>query len=64
MEAHSCRPRYGEALKLRSRDTLIDDEHSLCVVWQFLASGREKWTMFGVLDWSPGDTVLEARYVE
>ena len=55
---------YGESLKLRARDTLIDDEHSLCVVWQFFASGREHRTMFGVLDWTPGDTVLEARYLD
>ena len=55
---------YGEALKLRARDTLIDDDHSLCVVWQFHASGQEHRTVFGVLDWAPGDTVLEAKYVD
>lgn len=55
---------YGEALKLRARDTMIDDKHSLCVVWQFQASGQETWTIFGVLDWTPGETVLEARYVD
>jgi len=55
---------YGEACKLRGRDTLIDDQHSLCVVWQFFASSKEQYTVFGVLDWTPGETVLEARYVE
>ena len=55
---------YGEALKLRARDTLIDDRNSLCVVWQFFASGKEQWTVFGVLEWEAGETMLEARYVD
>ncbi|MGI9225912.1 MAG: hypothetical protein ACR2QX_15615 [Woeseiaceae bacterium] len=54
---------YGEAAKIRARDTLIDDEFSLCVVWQFYEGNKECYTTFGVLDWTAGDTVLEARYV-
>ena len=53
---------YGEAFKLRGRETLLDDKHSLCVVWQFFASSKEQYTVFGVLDWTPGDDVLQARY--
>ncbi len=55
---------YGEAAKIRARETLVDEKNSLCVVWQFFASGKEQYTVFGVLDWTPGDNVLEARYVE
>lgn len=54
---------YGEPAKIRARDTLIDDKFSLCAVWQFYEGNKERYTTFGVLDWAPGDTVLEARYV-
>jgi hypothetical protein len=54
---------YGEAFKLRGRETLIDDRYSLCVVWQFYEGNRERYTAFGVLEFEPGKTVLEARYV-
>jgi len=53
---------YGEPAKIRARDTLIDDKFSLCVVWQFYEGNKEHYTIFGVLEWAPGDTVLEARY--
>lgn len=55
---------YGEPFKIRARETLIDDAFSLCVVWQFLQSNKELYTTFGVLDWTAGETVLQARYVE
>lgn len=55
---------YGESFKLKARDTLIDDKHSLCVVWQFYESSQEKFTTFGVLDFEAGEEVLGARYVE
>ncbi len=55
---------YGEASKLRARDTIIDDQYSICSVWQFYESSQEKYTCFGVLEWAPGETVLNARYVE
>jgi hypothetical protein len=54
---------YGEARKIRARDTLIDDDFSLCAVWQFYEGNKEIFTTFGVLDWTPGETVLSARYV-
>jgi hypothetical protein len=55
---------YGEASKMRSRDTMIDDKYSICSVWQFFDSNHEKYTAFGVLEWTPGDVVVNARYVE
>ena len=54
---------YGEPCKMKTRDTLIDDKFSLCVVWQFYEGNKEQYTTFGVLEWEPGDTVLQARYV-
>ena len=55
---------YGEAFKLRSRETLLTQDNSLVVVWQFYKSDRELYTAFGVLDWEEGENVLGARYVE
>ncbi|WP_371189344.1 hypothetical protein [Thalassotalea maritima] len=54
---------YGEAFKLKSRDTLIDDDHTLCCVWQFYQSNKERYTTFGVLNWTQGECVLSARYL-
>ncbi|MCH9695368.1 MAG: hypothetical protein K0U72_12730 [Gammaproteobacteria bacterium] len=53
---------YGEPQKIRARDTIIDDNYALCAVWQFFEGNKETFTCFGVMDWAPGDTVLEARY--
>ena len=55
---------YGEPFKIRARDTLIDDRYSLCVVWQFYEGARERFTAFGVLEFEPGPTVLQARHAE
>lgn len=55
---------YGEAFKLKSRDTLIDDKFTLCSVWQFYQSNKEVYTTFGVLDWTEGENVLNAQYVK
>jgi hypothetical protein len=54
---------YGEPFKLRARDTLIDDNYSLCVVWQFYEGNKERFTAFGVLEFEAGETVLQARHV-
>lgn len=54
---------YGEPVKIRARDSFIDNDFSMCVVWQFYEGNKERYTTFGVLEWNPGDTVLEARYV-
>ncbi len=55
---------YGEPVKLRARDTLIDDDFSICAVWQIYEGNKESVTLFGVLDWTAGDTVLQARHIE
>lgn len=53
---------YGEPFKLKSRDTLLDENFTLCSVWNFYQGNKEKYTAFGVLDWHPGDNVLKANY--
>ena len=36
----------------------------LWVSWQFLKSGKEQYTTFGVLRFEPGENVLAAKYVD
>jgi hypothetical protein len=42
---------YGEALKIKGREFLIDDRFTLSVVWQFCQSDKTVYTTFGVLHW-------------
>lgn len=42
---------YGEALKIKGREFLIDDKFTLSVVWQFYQSDKMLYTTFGVLRW-------------
>lgn len=55
---------FGKAERLDSRETLIDDNFSLCCYWQFMKSQREHYNTFGVLDWEPGENVLQPSYAE
>lgn len=43
---------YGEALKLKGREFLIDDHFTLSAVWQFYQSDRLLYTTYGVLHWT------------
>jgi hypothetical protein len=54
----------GRAERLDSRETLIDERYSLCCYWQFMKSQREQYNSFGVLEWEPGENVLQPNYVE
>ena len=54
---------FGQAERLDSRETLIDDKFSLCCYWQFMKSQREAFNTFGVLDWEPGENILQPKYV-
>lgn len=49
---------FGEALKLKGREFLIDDACGLSVVWHWFASDRPTYTMFGVLAFEPGDDLF------
>ena len=55
---------FGKAETLDSRETLIDDNFSLCGYWQFRKSQRELYNSFGVLEWEGGDNVLAPQYVQ
>lgn len=61
---YSVRHVFGEALKLWSRETVVDEDYTMVCAWQLLASQQEKFMTFGVLRFEPGENVLAARYVE
>jgi hypothetical protein len=42
---------YGEALKCKGREFIIDDQYTMSVVWQFYKSDRMLYTTYGVLHW-------------
>jgi hypothetical protein len=48
---YTSQPFYGEALKIKGRELLIDDNFTMSVVWQFYCSDRMLYTTFGVLRW-------------
>jgi len=61
---YSIRHVFGEAFKLWSRETVVDDDYTMVCAWQFLESQKEQYTTFGVLRFEPGENVLAASYVE
>ncbi len=42
---------YGESLKVKGREFIIDDNFTMSVVWQFYKSDKMQYTTFGVLNW-------------
>lgn len=42
---------YGQSLKIKGREFLIDDAFTLSAVWQWFKSDKLQYTMFGVLHW-------------
>ncbi|GAB3096526.1 hypothetical protein G8770_16955 [Aestuariicella hydrocarbonica] len=61
---YSIRHVYGEAFKLWSRETQIDENHTYVCAWQFQESHKEKYMTFGVLRWEQGDLILGANYID
>ena len=53
---------YGEALKIRGREFLIDDDFTMSIVWDWLASDKRQTVSFGLLKWEQGEQVLKASY--
>ena len=43
---------YGESLKIKGREFIIDDNFTMSVVWQIYKSDKLQYTTFGVLNWS------------
>ena len=54
---------YGEALRIETRDTLIDRDGTLVVNWNYLYSQRRRYTTHGLLEWQPGEEVLKPRFL-
>jgi hypothetical protein len=61
---YSVRHVFGEAFKLWSRETVVDEDYTMVCAWQFLESQKEKYTTFGVLRFEPGENVLAAHYID
>ncbi len=53
---------YGEALKIRGREFIIDDDFTMSVVWDWLASNKRKYMSFGLFKWEQGEQVLKTSY--
>ncbi|MCA9949895.1 MAG: hypothetical protein KDE48_09625 [Anaerolineales bacterium] len=53
---------YGEALKIRGREFIIDDDFTMSVVWDWLASDKRQYISFGLFKWEQGEQVLKASY--
>lgn len=53
---------FGEALKIRGREFIIDDDWTMSVVWQLQTSDRRAQTLFGLVRWTPEERVLTARF--
>ena len=60
---YSTMHRYGEALRLETRDTLVDRNYTLVVNWNYFLSQERRYTTHGVLAWQAGDEVLGPRYL-
>ena len=54
---------YGKAVRIETRDTLIDHDYTLAVNWNYLYSQQRKYTTHGVLRWEQGDEILGPRFL-
>ncbi len=61
---YSIRHVFGQAYKIWSRETVVDQDYTMVCVWQFLKSQKEQYTSFGVLRFEPGENVLAANYID
>ena len=53
----------GQAVRIETRDTLIDREATLVVNWNYFYSQRRRYTTHGVLRWQQGEEVLGPRFL-
>ena len=60
---YSTMHRYGEALRLETRDALVDRDNTLVVNWNYFVSQERRYTTHGVLRWHPGEEVLGPRFL-
>ena len=61
---YSIRHVFGEAYKMWSRETVVDEDYTMVCAWQFMKSQKEQYMTFGVLRFEAGENVLAANYVD
>ena len=61
---YSVQHLYGKALRLETRDALVDEENTLVVNWNYVYSLQRKYTTHGALRWEQGEEVLGPRFIE
>ena len=52
----------GEALRLRGRDFILDDQYAMSVAWQLFKGEQPSHVLYGLLKWTPSGEVLSAQY--
>ena len=53
---------WGEALKIRGREFMLDDQYTMSVVWEFLKSNRVQYVTFGLLRWEATGAAIEPNF--
>jgi hypothetical protein len=54
---------YGKAERIDSRETLINEDHTMVVNWNYFHSQTRKYVTHGVLYWEEGDEILGPRFI-
>ena len=60
---YSVQHRYGKAERIETRDTLIDEDKTMVVNWNYFYSQQRRFTTHGVLRWTQGDEILGPRFI-
>ncbi|MEP5763622.1 MAG: hypothetical protein ABJ308_03480 [Halieaceae bacterium] len=60
---YSVQHLYGKAERLETRDTLINEDNTMVVNWNYFYSQQRKYTTHGVLYWEAGDEILGPRFI-
>lgn len=53
---------YREALKIRGREFILDDNYTMSIVWDWLAGDKREYMSFGLFTWQAEALVLGANY--
>lgn len=53
---------HREALKIRGREFIIDDNYTMSIVWDWLAGDKRQYMSFGLFTWEEEGLVLGASY--
>ena len=60
---YSVQHLYGEATRLETRDTLINEDRTMVVNWNYCFAQQRTYTTHGVLRWEEGDEILGPRFI-